>query len=122
VYQYREVKLTNRSAEKGILVIEFDDPAMQVIGEFLMADGSLLGDTVLQEIEAIHQGEKQEAQLSGNRCGIVLTKTATTINDLLLERYEDVTGGPEYTIDTETFRKILTEWLEVKSAFYDKKP
>lgn len=121
MYQYREVKLANRSTEKGILVIEFDDAAKQVIGEFLMADGSLLGDTVLQEIAALHHDEKQAVQLSGNRCGIQLTKEWTTINDLLLDRYEGVTGVPAYTIYTETFRKILTEWLEIKAAFYEKK-
>lgn len=119
MYQFREVKLTNRSTEKGILVIEFDDSAMQVVGEFLMADGTLLGEQLLREMTAIHQGEKQEVQLNGNRCGIQLTKDAITINDLLLDRYDGVTGVPPYTMNTETFQEILVEWLEVRAAFYD---
>lgn len=119
MYQFREVKLTNRSTEKGMLVIEFDDSAMQVVGEFLMADGTLLGEQLLREMTAIHQGEKQEVQLNGNRCGIQLTKDAITINDLLLDRYDGVTGVPPYTMNTETFQEILVEWLEVRAAFYD---
>ena len=119
MYQFREVKLTNRSSEKGILVIEFDDAAMQVVGEFLMADGTLLGKKILQEMTAIHQGEKQEVQLNGNRCGIQVTNDMVTINDLLLDRYDGVTGVPPYTMNTEVFREILVEWLEVRAAFYD---
>lgn len=119
MYQYREVKL-GKKQEKGILVIEFTDPDMKVVGEFLMADGALLGETVLKELDELLQGKKMEAKVSGNRCGLYMTKDTTTINDLLSELYEDVTGLPSYTINTSLLQEILIEWLQVHHEYYAK--
>lgn len=121
MYQYREVKLGNRKQEKGILVIDFDDPKMNVVGEFLMADGALLGETILTEMNAILQNEKTDVKISGNRCGLHIMKDETVINDMLENLYDDGTGLPEHTIETTVLKDILIEWLQVRNEYYANK-
>ncbi len=53
MYQFRTVTLKNGKQTKEVLVIEFTNPAMQIVGEFLMADASLLDYTVLKDIHDV---------------------------------------------------------------------
>jgi len=118
MYQYREVMLGNRKKDKGILVIEFDDPQMKIVGEFLMADGALLGESLLHDMKEVLGGRKPEIKVSGNRCGLHIQKETTIINDLLSDLYHDMTGLEAYTIETSLLKNLLEEWLQVRQEYY----
>jgi hypothetical protein len=120
MYQLKEVVLKNDKLAKKVLVIEFIDPAMAVVGEFLMADGGLIGAVVLQEIEKVLAGEKSVAEISGNRCGLTIHEETTLVNDLLAGMYHDLEGLAPYEINTENLKDLIHMWLVKREAFYHK--
>lgn len=116
MYHFREVLLKNGPVEKKSLVIEFDDPNMRVVGEFLMADAPLLHGKVLQEIDRILAGEKHEAVSNGNRCALTI-KPATTIISDLFTGMEDVATYPTYEISTKDLRELIIIWFQKLKEF-----
>src|SRR5690606_24997333 len=92
VYQIREILLKNGPHERKRIVIEFDDPRMEIVSEFLMTDAPLLGGEVLHEIDRVLVGERERLESSGNRCAVLIQADVTLIEDLI-ETY------PSYEMD-----------------------
>lgn len=111
MYEIKEITLKNGETERNELVIEFTDPKMAIIGEFLMADASLLDTLVVKEIDRVLAGETDMIVSGGNRCRLVIKAEQTRISDLL-EGYEDVETLPAYTIDTNELKLLIMMWLE----------
>src|SRR5699024_12552385 len=90
MYQLRELTLQNQDKEKRILVIDFDDPAMDIVSEFLMSDATLLNAVVLDDINAVLNEGRETVETSGNRCGLVIGKKYTDIYDLFADILVDL--------------------------------
>lgn len=116
MYKIREVTLKNGPKEKNVLVIDFDDPDMQIVGEFLMADAPLLHWQILREMEQVLAGEKQVATSSGNRCNLTIRPASTIISDLFVGM-DDVDVYPSYEIDTEELRDLIVMWFQNSKRF-----
>lgn len=110
MYEIKEVILKNGPHARKRLVIEFDDPAMQIVGEFLMADASFFGGAILQEIDHVLKGEKKSAESSGNRCNALIKQDKTVIEDLF-EEMDGADAYPAYEIETEKLRELIEMWL-----------
>ena len=82
MYQIREVTLKNGPKERNVLVIDFDDPKMKIVGEFLMADASMLQGKIIQEIDFVLNSEDQTITSNGNRCSLKIGSDTTIISDL----------------------------------------
>ncbi|TQS75368.1 hypothetical protein DX933_06550 [Ornithinibacillus gellani] len=116
MYQIKEVVLRNQHHEKNILVIEFDQPEMAIVGEFLMTDAALADHAALNEINQVLSGEKTTAEFSGNRCALSIGQDTTTITDL----FDAADGIPvynDYEIKTDTLRGLIRMWLDKLQAF-----
>src|SRR5699024_12792530 len=83
MYHFKEVILQNGPHKRKSLIIEFDDPNMRIIGEFLMADAPLLGGQVLQEIDQVLAREKTTITSNGNRCSLKIANPKSVVSDLL---------------------------------------
>lgn len=119
MYEIKEITLTNGETERKDLMIEFTDPNMAIVGEFLMADAALLDTLVMKEIDRVLAGDTDMIVSGGNRCRLVIKAEQTRISDLL-EGYEDVDALPPYTIDTVELKKLILMWIERKKEFKKK--
>jgi len=111
MYQFREITLKNGSQEKKILTIEFDQPEMKIVGEFLMADARLVDDSVLEAIERVLTGVTECVESGGNRCGLIIKADTTVIYDLF-EDDADVETYPPYEMETKKLRALIRLWIE----------
>lgn len=119
MYEFRQVILRNSKVKKKVLVVDFKDPDMQIIGEFLMADAGMLGGDVVVTLEEVLRGDRGDTAISGNRCALTITSTTTVVEDLLAGQYDDVPGLPAYTLDTALLLDITSDWLETRRLFYE---
>ena len=110
MYHIREVVLKNNKTTKKRHVIEFDDPDMAIVGEFLMIDCPLGHWSILQDMDKVLQGGPAK-HISGNRCGAYITQDTTEIYDLFSSE-EDLPSYPCYTMDTESLRELIVMWRE----------
>ncbi|TXL64401.1 hypothetical protein FHP05_08735 [Cerasibacillus terrae] len=120
MYQFRTVTLKNGKQTKEVLVIEFTNPAMQIVGEFLMADASLLDYTVLKDIHDVLAKKVDEKQFSGNRCALTIKEDKTVIDDLWEGLYGDLETLPAYEMETVQLKKLIEMWKTKKEVFYKK--
>lgn len=116
MYQFKEVTLKNASKERKVLVIEFSDPKMAIVGEFLMADAPLIEGEILQKIEAVLAGDKVMVQSTGNRCALEIKADMTIISDLF-EGMDGVDSYPTFQIETEILRELIIIWFDRLAAF-----
>ncbi|HLQ97495.1 MAG TPA: hypothetical protein VK135_02270 [Candidatus Dormibacteraeota bacterium] len=110
MYQIREVTLKNGPTERNVLVIDFDDPKMKIVGEFLMADASMLQGKIIQEIDFVLNSENQTITSNGNRCSLKIGADTTIISDLF-NGMDGVDVYPSCEIETMKFRDLIVMWL-----------
>jgi|GEM_PF-2392627 len=116
MYQLREIKLQNKNQEKSILAIDFDDPAMEIVSEFLMADVTLLNTVILDEMDLVLNESQTKIETSGNRCGVIIGKEYTEIYDLF-EGIDDANPLDSYIIKTTLLRELIVIWLHELALF-----
>lgn len=112
MYQIREVVLKNEQVKRKRLIIEFDDPAKAIVGEFLMADASLLNFSVLDDLNKVLTGKHNYIESSGHRCSLEIRSDQTLIEDLFEDMYENFETLPAYEIDTKELRDLVVSWKE----------
>jgi len=110
LYTIKEVILKNKHHEQKRKIIEFHDPDMAIVAEFLMSDASLLNFYILKQIESVLSGKRQEASVNGNRCAVHITKHKTVIEDLLTDMFDGIQPYETYEIDTTTFKELILMW------------
>ncbi|MDY0406109.1 hypothetical protein P5G51_012530 [Virgibacillus sp. 179-BFC.A HS] len=118
MYQLKEISLKNGQTERKVLVIEFDDPQMAVIAEFLMADASLLHGEIVSNFDQVLTGQKNHIHTNGNRCGLEIGRKTTHVYDLL--EGDGIDSYPDKEIDTKTLRDLTVMWLEKLQKFRDR--
>ncbi|MGM8365962.1 hypothetical protein ACLIBG_10855 [Virgibacillus sp. W0181] len=119
MYQLKEKILKNNGREKKVLVIQFDKQEMDIVGEFLMTDASLLHYQVLDELASVLAGEKKNAYFVGNRCSLIIRKEKTRVEDLLEEMGSDVDSLSPVEMNTLKLKNLIEMWRrEIKE--YDK--
>lgn len=104
--------MKNGPHERKSVVIDFTDPQMAIVGEFLMADASLLDYEVLQLIDNVLSGKTPEEHMNGNRCSLTITREKTFIEDLFVDMFDDFNTYPPYDIDTKLLKDLIIMWRE----------
>lgn len=117
MYHFKEVQLKNAAVERKVLVIEFAEPRLAIVAEFLMSDASLLGFHVLEEIDRVLAGEVESITTSGNRCSLVINEKTTVIEDLLEGMFDDFETFETAELSTRELRELIIIWREKSSAF-----
>lgn len=105
-YSIKEITLQRGERRKKRKVIQFDDPNLTLLEEFLMVDAPLRNWQILNEFEQIKRVKQGTITYTGNRTTVTVTPTNTTIEDAL-----DVFNG-ENTVEIETDQlyKLLKTW------------
>lgn len=117
MYEFKEVTLQNGPHEKKVLVIEFDEPKMGIIGEFLMADASLLDYQILDVINDVLSRRSDYELSTGNRCSLEIKQDKTSVSDLLAGMYDGFDGFQEIDIDTRELQALIMMWRDKLSEF-----
>ena len=112
MYHFREVVFKNEPTERKALVIEFDDPKMGIVGEFLMTDSSLLNYSVLDDLDKVLSGERDYIESSGNRCALEIKKDKTLMTDLFEGLFDGFDTFPMYEINTQELKDLIVMWKE----------
>lgn len=120
MYHMREVTFKNEPTERKALIIEFDDPKMGIVGEFLMTDSSLVNYGVLDELEEVLAGEHDYIESSGNRCSLEIKQDKTLIADLFEGMFDGFDTFPAYEIETKALRDLIVMWKGSVEAFNDR--
>ena len=103
----------NNNAERRVPIIEFDDPQMAIVAEFLMTDSPVIGKDVLQAIEQLEAiNGKKNIEISGNRCYLIINKETTIIHDLYDGLYEDIELFPSCELKTRKIKRLIYSWLK----------
>lgn len=119
LYQLKEVILKNGTHERKRLVIEFLDPNMAIVGEFLMTDANLLQGQILMEIDKVLSEEEPSITSTGNRCALEIKRHKTVIEDLFAGM-DEVDALPTYEIDTKELKNLILMWREKLEAYNEK--
>lgn len=114
MYHFREVTIKNGQHEHKVLTIDFSDPKMAIVSEFLISDASLLQAKVLFDIDAVLNGQIDSIEVSGNRCALEIKRKTTLITDLFTDLYDDFVPLASYEMETEQLRKLIVLWLDEK--------
>lgn len=117
MYQFREVVLRNKTIEKKVLVIEFDEADKAIVAEFLMTDASMLKYSVLKTINHVLSGVSEYEKTSGNRYGLVIKRDKTQIEDLFEGLFDDFDTYPSYRVDTAELRDLIIMWRDKLNVF-----
>lgn len=120
MYQIREITLSNEQMEKKSLIIEFDDSRMNIVGEFLMTDASLVNFSVLDNIEKVLSGELSQSESSGNRCFLAINKEKTVLSDLFEGMFDGFDTLPSREIETKLLRDLIIMWKDKLASFREK--
>lgn len=112
MYTIKEIVLKNKHHEQTRKVIEFNDPRMAIVAEFLMSDASLLNFSILQQIEHVLSGKRQTVSVSGNRCAVHITEHKTVIEDLLTDMFDGMQTYETYEISTATLKELILMWRD----------
>lgn len=110
MYTIKEIVLKNKHHKQKRKVIDFHDPEMAIVAEFLMSDASLLNFSILQQIESVLSGKQQTASVNGNRCAVHMTKHQTVIEDLMTDMFDGIQTYETYKIDTATLKELILMW------------
>lgn len=117
MYHFKETILKNKTMEKKVLHIVFDDPQMEIIGAFLNDDASMLDYQVLTLIDDVLAGKSKVEKTSGNRCALTITQETTVVEDLLEDMFDDMTTYPSYEIETKQLQALLVMWKDKRETF-----
>lgn len=117
MYQIRKVVFKNEPIERKTLVIEFDNPQMDIVGEFLMTDASLVQYSVLDQIEKVLSGEIDVSESSGNRCMLEIKRDKTLLSDLFEGMFDGFDTFPAYEIETELLKDLIIMWKSSIEVF-----
>lgn len=117
MYHFKETILKNKTMEKKVLHIVFDDPQMEIIGAFLNDDASMLDYQVLRLIDDVLAGKSKVEKTSGNRCALTITRETTVVEDLLEDMFDDMTTYPSYEIETKQLQALLVMWKDKRETF-----
>lgn len=112
MYDIREVIVKNGPHERSVWVIDFDDPKMDIIGEFLMTDAPMMSYRVLDDLNDVLSGEKTEATFSGNRCSVNIHRKRTVIEDLFVGLFHEFDTFASCEIDTNELKDLIIMWRE----------
>jgi|SRR5699024_8555396 len=113
MYEIKEVTLKNANHEKKRLVMQFYDEQMDIIGEFIMTDVTLLKNKLVDEIAALLEGKTSVVEGSGNRTAWYITPETAVIEDLFVE----LDGLDSSEINTKRLFEIIQDWLATKQRF-----
>lgn len=119
MYRFKEITLKNGPNEKKVLVIDFEDPKMAIVGEFLMTDAPLLNYSILKDIEHVRSGASNYEESSGNRCALFIRKDTTQIEDLFAGIIDEEDVFSSYEIGTEELSDLVHMWREKKATFQE---
>lgn len=117
MYQIKEVILHNKSIERKVLIIEFEDPRLNIVGEFLMTDASLVDYSVVDEIAAVLAGQKDYAESGGNRCLLEIKADYTIISDLLEGMFDGFDTFESYQMETKQLLDLIIIWKKALKKF-----
>ena len=109
MYHIREIALKNKHQIKKRLVIEFDNPDMKIVGEFLMVDAPLHEWSVLQDVDRVLNKVVPSKHFSGNRCGLDIMPDKTYLYDTFADK-EGVSAYSDYKMDTVKLRELILMW------------
>jgi|SRR5690625_545307 len=110
LYQIKEITLTNGPKERKRSTIIFDDPKMQIVGEFLMTDAPMIQGEILRDMEQVISGEKEAIEVNGNRFFVTMKDDVTKIEDLFTGM-DGVETYPAYTMQTKELKELVEMWL-----------
>lgn len=117
MYQLKIIQLQQGEQKRERLVIEFDDPNMVIVAEFLMADAPLIKGKIATEIAQVLSGESPPIKTSGNRCAVEIKQDVTTISDLFADLDEDVAVLPTAVLETSQVQQLIQEWFHALDDF-----
>lgn len=117
MYEIKEITLKNKNTEKKRLIIEFNDPEMAILGEFLMADAGMLDYRVLDQINFVLAGSSTVEKFSGNRTSLTIERTDTKIEDLFESLFDDFNPFEVVEMNTVKLRDLILTWKEKKDVF-----
>lgn len=116
MYDIREVIVKNGPHERSVWVIDFEDPSMDIIGEFLMTDASMMDYQVLDELNDVLSGTKSDSKFNGNRCILHINGQQTKIEDLFVGLFDDFHTFESCKINTEELRDLIVLWRKQTKA------
>ncbi len=105
-HNYREIRLRGKNNTKRKLVIEFADEKYELLAEFLMGDMMQFRKAFENELDAVLDGQREKAQLRGNKCHLVIFPDYVVIYD---ETAEDGLGN-WCQVDMDDFLDAVNEW------------
>lgn len=117
MYEIKEITLKNKNTDKKRLIIEFNDPEMAILGEFLMADAGMLDYRVLDQINFVLAGSSTVEKFSGNRTSLTIERTDTKIEDLFESLFDDFNPFEVVEMNTVKLRDLILTWKEKKDVF-----
>lgn len=120
MYHVKEITFKNEPTERKALIIEFTDPQMNIVGEFLMTDAGLVHYSVLDEIEKVLTGKLEYIESSGNRCFLEVNKDQTLVGDLFEGMFDGFDTFPSYEIETVLLKDLIVMWKKELEAFHKK--
>lgn len=112
--------LKHGDRQRKRLMIQFTDPNLEIIAEFLMTDAELLERKILRELEDVLSARQTTAQFSGNRTNIKMNKQITEITDLFFGLDDNMETYQAVEIDTEKFKNIIDEWFSAVDKFNER--
>lgn len=112
MYEIREVLVRNGEHERSILVINFQDAKYDIVGEYLMTDAPMMNYRILEDIDQVLSGEKDELIINGNRCSLQIQGEKTYIEDLFDGLFEDFDTYDSLSLPTEELRELISMWRE----------
>lgn len=118
MYQIKEVVVKNKdkTKEKKSLVIEFEEKKNQLLAAFLMTDAHLLNYDVLNVIDRVLAGEREEEVSSGNRSMLEIKRDETRITDLFIGIMNEDEILPDVVLPTKDLRDFIMMWKRKKEA------
>lgn len=117
MYQFKEIDLKNKDQTKKVLAIEFSEEKMSIVAEFLMTDASLLDYEVLTKMDQVLAGMSKHEESSGNRCGLVIERNTTKIEDLFEDLFDDFNTYESYEMSTVKLRELIVMWRDKQEEF-----
>lgn len=117
MYKFKEIELKNKDQTKKVLAVEFEEKKMGIVGEFLMTDASLLDYSILSKFDQVLTGISNHEESNGNRCGLVIERNTTKIEDLFEDLFDDFNTYEPYEMSTVKLRELIVTWRDKQDEF-----
>lgn len=115
MYEFRKVSIQNGTHQRTVLAMDFQNPEMAIVSEFLMSDANLLHTQILADIAAVQAGVSSMVEISGNRCALQIKKDTILITDLFEDMFDDADTLAPYEIGTEELKRLIKIYLAEKA-------